>query len=242
MVSRAGLATVAALVLAACGGGSELGADVEDQAVGPSVAATAEDTPVFVPVDDERGGDGSSSDGGEVRDGSVGPSVAATAEDTPDPAPSTMTVGGEDSSGDSGVVRHGDLDGRVFVARSIEGRELVPGSPVLLPFHDGSLFTLNGCNAITGSYSIDIEMQTMVMVGEGGTEVACEDALMEQDDLVMEMLTAGPMPVTLDGGELVFDTPSGRITFVEGGEIADSDAGSGTRNTLPLSPCAPGCP
>jgi heat shock protein HslJ len=184
VLSREGLASVAALVLAACGEGSEPGADVDDAAVGPSVVATA--------------------------------------EDSTDPVPSTTTEGDDVFSG-GGAVRDGDLDGRQFVAQSIEGHELVPGSQVLLWFFDGDL-GLTGCNLMGASYSLDGEMLTIEMEGSEATEMFCGDALVEQDDLFMGVLIgAGPIPVTLDGGELVIEAPSGRVTFVDR-EIADPNA------------------
>lgn len=113
------------------------------------------------------------------------------------------------------------LDGRTFVSTDVTGHELVEGSGIRLAFEEGSLSANAGCNQIFGGYRLDGE--TLVVDTLGQTEMACEDALMEQDMWLTELLSGSPS-VALTGDELVLTSADGTtvVTMLDR-KVADPD-------------------
>jgi heat shock protein HslJ len=106
-----------------------------------------------------------------------------------------------------------DLEGRAFVATEIEDHTIVDGSEVVVSFEDGGVVVEAGCNTQRGEYEIDDA--GVLAVGQLlSTMMACDDALMAQDALLAEILSAGPT-VELDGEELVLRTDATTVTMTE---------------------------
>lgn len=112
-----------------------------------------------------------------------------------------------------------ELDGRSFVATSIEGQELVEGTDIRISFADGALTANAGCNTLGGDYTLD--GNTLNVGPMFGTEMACEPALMDQDVWLTEFLTSEPS-VALTGDVLAL-TGDGRTINMLDVETADPD-------------------
>lgn len=105
-----------------------------------------------------------------------------------------------------------DVDGRQFVATEIEGHTIVEGSEVVLSFADGTLLVEAGCNSQRGGYEVtDGVLQVEPMAS---TMMACDEALMAQDQLVATILSSGPT-VEQDGTELVITSADTAMTLTE---------------------------
>lgn len=124
--------------------------------------------------------------------------------------------GGDDDDG--GPVTAADLDGRTFVAESVDGAMLVSGSTLTLSFSAGRVATFGGCNTSNGAFTV--ENGTLVVQPMVQTMMACvPDELMQQDTWVNEFLTSSPT-ITLDDEDLRLATDAITIEFDEG--TADS--------------------
>lgn len=126
--------------------------------------------------------------------------------------------GGDDDGDDDGPVTAQDLDGRTFVAESVDGAMLVAGSTLTLTFSAGRVATFGGCNTSNGAFTV--ENGTLVVQPMVQTMMACvPDELMQQDTWVNEFLTSSPT-ITLDDEDLRLATDAITIEFDEG--AADS--------------------
>jgi heat shock protein HslJ len=113
------------------------------------------------------------------------------------------------------------LDGRTFLSTEVTGHELVEGSVIRLSFANGSLSANAGCNTIFGGYRL--EGDVLVAEALGQTEMACEEALMDQDMWLAELLTGSPT-LSLDGDELVVSSSDGvTVVTMLDREVADPD-------------------
>ncbi len=115
-------------------------------------------------------------------------------------------------SGDAGTApTTEDLDGRTFVSTDVTGYELVEGSGINMTFLADSMSVNAGCNGMNGGFQIDEDVLTAGPFAS--TEMACDEALMDQDtwlsgflmdlptiSLVGETLTlvGGDTTITLD--------------------------------------------
>ncbi len=121
---------------------------------------------------------------------------------------SLVACGDDSSSGDTPTAA--DLDGRQFVATDIEGHTIVDGSEVVMSFEDGSVSIQAGCNTQNGGYEV---IDGVLRVGAlMATMMACDDALMAQDQLVADVVTGSPT-VELDGDELVIASDGATISL-----------------------------
>jgi heat shock protein HslJ len=93
------------------------------------------------------------------------------------------------------------LDGRNFIAESVDGRELIAGTEVRLSFDDGQVNVHAGCNHMSGPYEIDDGV--LRVEGIGMTAIGCDAPRMAQDAWLFELLIADP--------ELDFEDP--RLTL-----------------------------
>ena len=111
--------------------------------------------------------------------------------------------------------------GRTFLSTGSAGLELVEATVVRIEFRDdGTLSASAGCNLFGGEYRVDGDVLRL----DGGlsmTEMGCEQALMDQDSLVADLLMAGPT-VALDGDTLVLSSADTSITFLDR-VVADPD-------------------
>ncbi len=110
------------------------------------------------------------------------------------------------------------LDGRTFLATAAIGHILVPGSTVRLSFADGQFGASGGCNSMGGSYVVDDDR---LAVGQMmTTEMACEPALMEQDQWLAALLDGAL--VALAGDTLTLAKDGDRLSLLDR-EVADPD-------------------
>ncbi len=93
-----------------------------------------------------------------------------------------------------------DLTGRSFVSTAVRGHELVPGSEVTIAFEAERLSARADCNALSGAWSVeDGRLRTDGDLAQ--TQMACEEALMRQDEWLASFLADDPQ-VALDGDDL----------------------------------------
>lgn len=105
-----------------------------------------------------------------------------------------------------------DLDGRTFVATDIDGDGIVEGSQIVIAFEDGTLVAQAGCNTQRTTYAVDDGvLVTGVMAA---TLMACDDALMSQDQLIAEIITGDPT-LALDGDRLTIEGAGVTMTLTE---------------------------
>jgi heat shock protein HslJ len=90
------------------------------------------------------------------------------------------------------------LADRDFHVATVTGHELVDGTSITLAFADGQVNVEAGCNHLFGSYSLD--GTTLVVDDLGGTEMGCDQPLMDQDAWISAFLADRPT-VELTGGE-----------------------------------------
>ena len=77
-----------------------------------------------------------------------------------------------------------------------EGPELVSGSTITITFEEDALVADAGCNTMRGGASIDgVEL---VVSDLASTMMACDDALMEQDEWLSTFLSSRPTIELLD--------------------------------------------
>jgi heat shock protein HslJ len=117
-----------------------------------------------------------------------------------------------------------DVAGREFLSTSVTvgGVEepLVAGTRLRLGFDtDGMLAAHAGCNHFGAIYRIE---DGVLAITEGAmTEMACEPALMEQDDWIFAFLGSQPF-IRLTGNELELEDGDTLITLLDR-EVADPD-------------------
>lgn len=106
-----------------------------------------------------------------------------------------------------------DLDGRSFTATEVRGHDLVEGSAIKLSFEDGRISAQAGCNTLVGGAAWDggtLEITDQL----ASTMMACEDALMDQDEWLSGFLTSSPV-LDLDDGTLELGDDTTGITLTE---------------------------
>jgi heat shock protein HslJ len=101
------------------------------------------------------------------------------------------------------------LDGRQFIAESVSGKELVPGTEIRLSFRDGQVSLSAGCNSMSGPYRL--EDGVLRVDSFGMTAIGCDAPRHAQDEWLAELLSTRP--------ELELDEPrltlrSGDVTLV----------------------------
>ena len=104
-----------------------------------------------------------------------------------------------------------DLAGGTYTSTSATGHELVPGSTVTLTLADGRISANAGCNTMNGTATWDGD--TLEVTGPlASTMMACEDALMQQDQWLSEFLTSSPA-LELDGDVLTLGDSDDGLTL-----------------------------
>ena len=104
-----------------------------------------------------------------------------------------------------------DLGGRTFTATEVRGHDLVEGSAITLAFEDGQVSANAGCNTIFGEAQWDggtLEAEQLA-----STLMACDDALMAQDEWLTALLTSSPT-LSVDGTTLTIGDATG-LTLTE---------------------------
>jgi heat shock protein HslJ len=158
----------------------------------------------------------------------TGPAATPTASPSQTPtSPPTASPAPTDAAAPAG------LDGRTFLSVSItdggEDRPLVDGTRISLSFDGANIGANAGCNQMSGAYSLDgdvIVVDTMVT-----TEMACDPALMDQDQSLADFLTSRPT-FTLSGNDLVLTSGETVMTMLDEEEATPDQALVGTVWTL----------
>ena len=106
-----------------------------------------------------------------------------------------------------------DLAGNTYVSTASQGHELVPGSAVTLTFTEGRISANAGCNTMNGSATW--EGDTLEVTGPlASTMMACEEALMAQDQWLSQFLASSPA-LSLEGADLTVGDDSEGLTLTE---------------------------
>jgi heat shock protein HslJ len=105
------------------------------------------------------------------------------------------------------------LEGRTFTATEVRGHDLVEGSEITLTFEDGQVSANAGCNTLFGDASWDggtLDIEAAL----ASTMMACDDALMAQDEWLGDLLTSDPA-LSLAGTTLTLGDDSAGLTLTE---------------------------
>lgn len=103
-----------------------------------------------------------------------------------------------------------DLDGMSFVSESVTGYTLVKDTQLLFTFDGKNLAVQAGCNNMTSTYSFTDDVLKWTHQ-PAATMMACDQALMDQDTWITNLLTAGmeakatSKTLTLTSGELIIE-------------------------------------
>ena len=105
----------------------------------------------------------------------------------------------------------GGLAGKSFESTRVTGRELVGGTPISIAFEEDTISVTAGCNTIVGGYEAADGVLTL-QPDAASTMMACEPpALMEQDEWLVDFLSAGVQAdrgdgtLRLTGGDVVIE-------------------------------------
>jgi heat shock protein HslJ len=107
--------------------------------------------------------------------------------------------------GDPGAL----LQGAEWRVQEINGTRLIDGSEVTLSFAvDGRISGATSCNRYTGAYTITGE--TLTISNTGVTMMACDPALMQQEDLFLDVVKGVHGFAIDDKGALILRAADGR--------------------------------
>ena len=133
-----------------------------------------------------------------------------------------------DSGDDSGPVGRTVplLDGTSWVATEITedgtGRTLVPGSELRVEFVDGSISINAGCNGMGGNYTLSEEAE-LATGALAGTEMGCDQPLMDQDAWLAGTVFAEPLIAEVEGSTLTLTREGLELVLTDRG-VASPDA------------------
>jgi heat shock protein HslJ len=111
-----------------------------------------------------------------------------------------------------------DLDGTSWIATTItEGgkpRALVPDSEIRVDFADGNISINAGCNGMGGNYSLseEAELSTGTLVG---TQMACDQPLMDQERWVSGTVFTKPLVASVDGNTLTLSREGLKVVLTD---------------------------
>jgi heat shock protein HslJ len=114
----------------------------------------------------------------------------------------------------------GSLEKRTFLSTSLKPQSLLPGTRIWLSFPEkGKIAAQAGCNHLFGDLTIDGDK--LVVAQMGSTDMACEQARMDQDDWLTRFLTGKPT-WKLDGNELTLSGGGTELKLLDR-TVADPD-------------------
>jgi heat shock protein HslJ len=111
------------------------------------------------------------------------------------------------------------LDGRHFIAESVSGKDLVPGTEIRLSFDDGQVSLNAGCNSMSGPYRL--EDGALHVDGFGMTAIGCDAPRHAQDDWLAQLLSDRP-ELELDEPRLTLRSSDVTVVFLDR-EMASPD-------------------
>ncbi|HEX6682903.1 MAG TPA: META domain-containing protein [Candidatus Limnocylindrales bacterium] len=120
-----------------------------------------------------------------------------------------------------------ELLGRTFLSTEVSGHSLAPQTRIMLSFPEKGKITANaGCNHLFGE--VVFEGDRMKVSDMGGTDMACEQALMAQDQWLTGFLQTGPRNV-LFGDELTLTGDGAVLKLVDRKVVEPDQSLLGTR-------------
>jgi heat shock protein HslJ len=123
------------------------------------------------------------------------------------------------------------LDGTSWVATKItEGgnpRALVPGSELRVEFVDGSISINAGCNGMGGTYTLSEEAE-LATGALAGTEMGCDQPLMDQDAWLSGTVFAEPLVASVEGTTLTLAREGLELVLTDRGVAAPDATLEGT--------------
>jgi heat shock protein HslJ len=105
----------------------------------------------------------------------------------------------------------GDIEGREYESTEVRGHDLVEGSTIIMTFEEGRVSARAGCNTLNGAATWD-DGTLEVAEPLASTMMACDEALMAQDQWLSEFLTSGPA-LEIDGDTLTLGDDANGITL-----------------------------
>jgi heat shock protein HslJ len=138
---------------------------------------------------------------------------------------STLLIGAcgstDDPAGDTSGL---DLTGRTFIGDQVtqddEPYPLVKGSQIRLTFDEDTIGASAGCNTLGGDASW--ADGTLVVDTLAGTEMGCDQALMDQDTWLADLLTSTPTLLLAD--DTLTLTSGGTVVVLSDEEVVVPDA------------------
>lgn len=106
-----------------------------------------------------------------------------------------------------------DLAGRAFTSTEVRGHDLVEGSTITLTFEEGRISANAGCNTLNGAATWDGDTLD-VAEPLASTMMACDEALMAQDQWLTGYLTSSPA-LEVDGDTMTLGDDTTGITLSE---------------------------
>lgn len=117
--------------------------------------------------------------------------------------------------------RASTLVGRTFLSTEVKGHSLVEGSRISLSFPEkGKVTVQGGCNSLFGTV-VDEPGDKLVITEMGGTDMACEQPRMAQDEWLTKFLTSRPV-WALTGDKLVLTGTNEELVMLDR-KVADPD-------------------
>lgn len=105
----------------------------------------------------------------------------------------------------------GDIEGREYKSTEVRGHDLVEGSTITVTFGEGTISANAGCNTLNGSATWD-DGTLEVAEPMASTMMACDEALMAQDQWLSGFLTSNPA-IEIDGDEVTLGDDTTGITL-----------------------------
>jgi heat shock protein HslJ len=106
------------------------------------------------------------------------------------------------------------LEGRTFVSTKVTGRDLVPGTEVVLIFKGGLLSAQAGCNTIRAPYAVTGDRLQLTQT-PSTTSMHCEPLRLKQDAWLTRVLKANPR-FAAHGTTLTLTGDRAKLVLVEG--------------------------
>lgn len=116
--------------------------------------------------------------------------------------------------------RSDPVDGRVFVANAVEGRDLVAGTAIEVAFDSGVLSASAGCNRLVGPYHLEDAggtSWTLVIDGRGlaMTGMGCDPDRHAQDRWLADLLQARPTLRVPNDEEMSITDGASTLSFMD---------------------------
>jgi heat shock protein HslJ len=137
--------------------------------------------------------------------------VAACGDDDEDSTPATEPGAAESLPATDEAIA---LDGTTWVEGTAEGYDLA--GPLTMSFQDGTVGISGGCNTMSGAYTL--EADTLTAGPFAMTQMACEQALMDQDTWIAGVMEAG-VTVAVDDTTLTLTGSDATITLTDQASI-----------------------